>query len=159
MLLRLRDCERLLFFFVLASSADEWLLATTSPFLVLSWTLSSVLFFGVDRELVAAAGAATSAAGFPLRDVSSAISYETIKERMMLLLTKLLHVVFVSITADDALTRSFSLNYGRLNGYKPAVTFGLRGSLEGVFVTIELEKELIVALFGHISCFALPAEE
>ncbi len=68
MLFRLRDCERLLFFLLVVASSpdDELLLVTTSPFLTPSWTLSSVLFLGVDRELEAAAGAATSAAGLPV---------------------------------------------------------------------------------------------
>jgi len=72
--------------------------------------------------------------------------------------TKILHVVLVSIATSNTVTRSLGLGCFRLNSYKPAITFGMGGSLKGVFVAVKPKREVVVAFLGHIRCFTLQAE-
>lgn len=66
--------------------------------------------------------------------------------------------MLVAIAANNTLARSFSLGCLFFNSHEPAITFGVGRSLEGVSLTVDTERKLVVPFLGHVGCFSLPVE-
>lgn len=151
---RLRDRERSLVL-VLLSSSEEPLRALASTGNAPSWTLPSVLFFGLDKDPVAAAveaGAAASADGLPVDH-----KYIFIRSGVFwsVQLTKLLNLVLVSFTTNQSFTCRFSFGRTSLDSYQPSISLDLCRSLKAMFTTVYFERKIIEIPFGDLRYISL----
>lgn len=69
--------------------------------------------------------------------------------------TVFLGVLFESFATENTFFQPFALSSLGLNRDNPARTFGGRSSLKYMLVSIELERKVIGAFFGHIGDLGL----
>jgi len=64
-------------------------------------------------------------------------------------------VLFIALARDNAFLGLFGGSRFFLNGDKPAGSLGVGTGLEGVLLSMELERELVEALLGNLGDFSL----